>query len=48
VTLTDSQLDRYARHIVLREIGGEGQRKLLAAKVAIIGAVASARRPSSI
>jgi molybdopterin-synthase adenylyltransferase len=38
VTLTDSQLDRYARHIVLREIGGEGQRKLLAAKVAIIGA----------
>ena len=38
MTLTDSQLDRYARHIVLREIGGEGQRKLLAAKVAIIGA----------
>ena len=38
MTLTDAQLDRYARHIVLREIGGEGQRKLLAAKVAIIGA----------
>jgi adenylyltransferase/sulfurtransferase len=38
VILTDDQLDRYARHIVLREIGGEGQRRLLAAKVALIGA----------
>ena len=38
MTLTDAQLDRYARHIVLKEIGGEGQRKLLAAKVAIVGA----------
>ena len=38
MTLSDAQLDRYARHIVLREIGGEGQRKLLASKVAIIGA----------
>ena len=35
--LTDAQLDRYARHIVLREIGGEGQRKLLGATVAIVG-----------
>jgi adenylyltransferase/sulfurtransferase len=38
MTLSDEQLDRYARHIVLKEIGGEGQRKLLAAKVAVIGA----------
>jgi len=38
VTLTDDQLDRYARQIVLREVGGEGQRKLLAAKVVVIGA----------
>ena len=38
MTLSDAQLDRYARHIVLREIGGEGQRKLLAAMVAVIGA----------
>jgi len=37
VSLSDSQLDRYARHIVLKEIGGEGQRKLLGAVVAIIG-----------
>ncbi len=38
MTLSDLQLDRYARHIVLREIGGEGQKKLLAANVAIVGA----------
>jgi adenylyltransferase/sulfurtransferase len=38
VKLSDTQLDRYARHIVLKEIGGEGQKKLLAATVAIVGA----------
>jgi len=38
VSLADDQLDRYARHIVLKEIGGGGQRKLLAATVAIVGA----------
>ncbi|HEX8238500.1 MAG TPA: HesA/MoeB/ThiF family protein [Allosphingosinicella sp.] len=38
MTLSDDQLDRYARHIVLREIGGEGQRKLLASHVAVVGA----------
>ena len=38
MTLSDHQLDRYARHFVLREIGGEGQLKLLQAEVAIIGA----------
>lgn len=36
--LTDLQLDRYARHIVLREIGGGGQTRLLAAHVVVIGA----------
>ncbi|WP_076071620.1 HesA/MoeB/ThiF family protein [Sphingomonas montana] len=36
--LGDDQLDRYARHIVLREIGGAGQQALLAAHVAIVGA----------
>jgi len=35
---TDDQLERYARHIVLREIGGAGQARLRAAHVAIIGA----------
>lgn len=38
MTLSDTQLDRYARHIVLKEIGGAGQRKLLDATVAIVGA----------
>jgi adenylyltransferase/sulfurtransferase len=36
--LTDAELERYARHIVLREVGGLGQRKLKAARVAVIGA----------
>ena len=36
--LSDAQLDRYARHIILREIGGTGQRKLLGASVAVVGA----------
>ncbi|ARS29563.1 HesA/MoeB/ThiF family protein [Sphingomonas sp. KC8] len=38
MNLSDAQLDRYARHIVLREIGGVGQMKLLAARIAVIGA----------
>lgn len=38
MSLSDSQLDRYARHIVLKEIGGEGQAKLLAAHVVLVGA----------
>ena len=36
--LRDDQLDRYARHIILKEIGGEGQKRLLNAHVTIIGA----------
>ena len=38
MTLSDAQLERYARHIVLKEIGGEGQKQLLNATVAIVGA----------
>lgn len=37
-TFSGAELDRYARHIVLREIGGAGQKKLKAAKVLVIGA----------
>jgi len=36
--LKDEQLDRYARHIVLPEIGGERQKKLLKAEVVVVGA----------
>lgn len=38
MNLSDSQLRRYARHIVLPDIGEEGQKKLLASKVLVIGA----------
>lgn len=33
-----AELDRYARHIMLREIGGIGQRKLKEARVLVVGA----------
>ncbi|MEI4488487.1 HesA/MoeB/ThiF family protein [Frigidibacter sp. MR17.14] len=35
---SSAELDRYARHIVLRELGGPGQRKLKSAKVLVVGA----------
>ena len=35
---TDEQLQRYARHIVLPEVGGVGQEKLLTARVLVVGA----------
>jgi molybdopterin-synthase adenylyltransferase len=38
LTLTDDELTRYARHIVLREVGGAGQMKLRSARVAVVGA----------
>lgn len=38
MTFTDGQLERYSRHIILQEIGVEGQKKLLAAKALVIGA----------
>lgn len=36
--LTDGQIERYSRHIMLKEIGSEGQEKLLNGRVLIIGA----------
>src|SRR6516165_4808026 len=36
--LTEPQIRRYARHIVLAEIGGLGQARLLAARVLVVGA----------
>ncbi len=38
MTVTDAQLERYARHIVLDEVGEEGQEALLAARVLTVGA----------
>src|SRR5512138_3531413 len=36
--LTEEQIERYSRHIILKEVGGKGQKKLFAGKVLIIGA----------
>ncbi len=36
--LERDELERYARHIVLREVGGPGQAKLKAARVLVVGA----------
>ncbi|KQM30524.1 HesA/MoeB/ThiF family protein [Sphingomonas sp. Leaf10] len=38
MTFSDAELDRYARHLVLREVGGAGQAALKAARVVVIGA----------
>jgi molybdopterin/thiamine biosynthesis adenylyltransferase len=35
---SDEEVERYARHLVLREIGGPGQQKLAAARVLLVGA----------
>ena len=37
-SFSETELTRYARHIVLRELGGPGQKKLKQAKVLVIGA----------
>lgn len=36
--LSETELERYARHIVLRELGGGGQRRLKSARVLVVGA----------
>lgn len=36
--LTDLQFERYARHLILDEVGEEGQAKLLSARVLVVGA----------
>lgn len=37
-TMSDAELDRYARHLVLREVGGTGQMRLRNSRVLIVGA----------
>lgn len=38
MSLSGEELERYARHIVLREIGGPGQQRLRRARVLVVGA----------
>jgi adenylyltransferase/sulfurtransferase len=38
VSLSDEQIERYARHIILQEVGGAGQERLLQSKVLLVGA----------
>lgn len=38
MALSDDQIERYARHIILKEVGGPGQQTLLKSKVLVIGA----------
>jgi molybdopterin-synthase adenylyltransferase len=38
MALSEAELERYARHVVMREIGGPGQQALKAARVLVIGA----------
>jgi molybdopterin/thiamine biosynthesis adenylyltransferase len=37
-SFSDAEVQRYARHILLREIGGAGQKRLKAARVLVVGA----------
>ncbi|HIC34414.1 MAG TPA: adenylyltransferase, partial [Gammaproteobacteria bacterium] len=36
--LSDEQIERYARHILLPEVGGNGQSRLLESSVLVVGA----------
>jgi molybdopterin/thiamine biosynthesis adenylyltransferase len=38
VELSEEQIERYSRHIILEHVGGAGQEKLLSSKVLIVGA----------
>jgi molybdopterin-synthase adenylyltransferase len=38
MSLTAEEIERYARHLVLRDIGGPGQQKLKDARVLVVGA----------
>jgi adenylyltransferase/sulfurtransferase len=38
MSFNESQIERYARHIILQEVGGHGQAKLLDSKVLVVGA----------
>ena len=37
MSLTETQIDRYSRHILLKEVGGIGQERLLSASAQVLG-----------
>src|SRR5437762_1387654 len=41
--LTEEQFQRYARHLILDEVGEEGQEKLLSSRVLVVGAAGRRR-----
>ena len=43
--LSDEQLERFSRHIILKDVGIEGQERILQGKVLIVGAGGLERRP---
>lgn len=45
LSFTEEQIERYSRHIILPEVGGKGQQKLLNARVFLVGAGALALLP---
>ena len=38
IEFTDEQIERYSRHIILPEVGGAGQQKILEARIILLGA----------
>ena len=36
--LTPDEVDRYSRHIIMPQVGSEGQRKLISSSILVIGA----------
>src|SRR3989338_5199324 len=38
MNFTEEQIERYSRHIILPEVGGKGQAKLLKSRVFVLGA----------
>jgi adenylyltransferase/sulfurtransferase len=43
MTLSPAEAKRYARHLVLKDVGGAGQQKLKAARVLVVGELAARR-----
>ncbi len=44
MALAPDEIERYARHLVLAEVGGPGQARIKAARILVVGAGGSARR----